>query len=468
VPDVTVQVEVRIQLQQGAHSSASQAPSHDQAMSVVEQCRDDALDGTFGRLPQASRPPRRIVTTPRLSNVIIGEPANGSRLVRFTLHLPAQVFGVSFGGFQHLIGILIGDAFPSQVGPCELKDVKVEHLDLPAEMMTDAQQAFHRNQRNIGEIRSSFNIVDPEEPLVAFSFKPRVNFDLAWATEVTRDVVGAGIRLVEFDTRKLQDPSIALSEGVQLARIANEEGRRHGRTATFAPNFSHPSYIAVPLASEWCASPEVKEPHVIKVDGGLDGLSTVQGIRMAGLGREPIVTTYPLFRRAIDSYLGTPDTWVELLAVSGVDIVYPGNRPAFPQDRSVGGDTDRSLALSVERYDKLIQRRWPLPTFAAGAHPGHLQVAYELLGPDVAYFLGGAIALHPSGPKAGAKLCVSVLENARELADKARKRGRPFADDLPSKLIEEIEYYKGGDEGGWYYIPPRSVFKGRIETFYRR
>ena len=106
-----------------------------------------------------------------------------------------------------------------------------------------------------------------------------------------------------------------------------------------------------------------------------------------------------------------------MLTLSGVDIVYPGNRPTFSDEvRNVGGDESYGLRLSAARYDRYVRAKRPMPTFAAGAYPGQLQVAYELLGPDVAYFLGGAIALHPKGFQAGARLCVNILDEARSHA----------------------------------------------------
>jgi ribulose 1,5-bisphosphate carboxylase large subunit-like protein len=94
------------------------------------------------------------------------------------------------------------------------------------------------------------------------------------------------------------------------------------------------------------------------------------------------------------------------------------------------------MFMSVERYARYVKRGWPMPTIAAGIYPGQLQAYYDLLGPDVAYFLGGAVALHKDGPVAGAKLCVKAIRSAVELRQKA---GRGEVKAFPDKLVKELE-----------------------------
>lgn len=462
---VTVRLEVRIELDRATRRYADEAPSEDQVMSAIDQCLADAVDGTFGALGPAARPASNPVKAKLHGGPMIEEPMNGGRTVEFSFGLPAEMFPVAVGGFQHLIGILAGEAFPNQVGACLLKSPKVKAVELPEAMVQTAKSLFHRSDRTIDHIRTAFQISDPLEPLVAFSFKPRLGFDLPFAERITQDVVNAGVRLVEFDTRNLEDPALAFEGWVRLAGTAAHAGARHRRVATFAPNLSHTAPTAIDLASRWCNRKEVPVPRVVKVDGGLDGLSTLQGIRRH-LSNEPIVTTYPLLRTAMKNYVGSADAWIDLLALSGADIIYPGNRPTFNEARNVGGDDTRSLHLSAERYKKYTRQGWPMPTFAAGVHPGHLHAVYELVGPDVAYFLGGAIALHPAGPGAGARLCVTILDTARDNAQTAKTRGDPYGKDLPPKLIQEIESYKPNGQAVWYKSPS-AVFVGGLEPFYR-
>jgi hypothetical protein len=42
----------------------------------------------------------------------------------------------------------------------------------------------------------------------------------------------------------------------------------------------------------------------------------------------------------------------------------------------------------VTRYHEIVKEGWPMPTIAGGVYAGELHAYYELLGPDVAYFVG--------------------------------------------------------------------------------
>jgi hypothetical protein len=112
-----------------------------------------------------------------------------------------------------------------------------------------------------------------------------------------------------------------------------------------------------------------------------------------------------------------------------------------------------------------------MPTIAGGVHPGQLQAFYELVGPKVAYFLGGAVALHPEGPVEGAKLCVEVLEAAMGLAREASASGDDFADDLPNRLLRKVERTRY-PKTVLNYFSPTNIFAASVPsrpmTFYRR
>jgi hypothetical protein len=72
---------------------------------------------------------------------------------------------------------------------------------------------------------------------------------------------------------------------------------------------------------------------VVKIDGNLDGLSTVQAIRSGtfNLHKQPILTCYPVLKYALQPALGRAG-FVRMLALSGVDIIYPGQSPNFRED----------------------------------------------------------------------------------------------------------------------------------------
>ncbi|MEU0999621.1 hypothetical protein [Streptomyces tibetensis] len=404
---------------------------------------------------------------PRISGIHLHKPHNGARQAEFTMHLPAWMFPIAEGGLQHLVGILVSDTFPSQIYECLLSDVQVKEVDLPYGIIIDAATLYRANERTILNVRNSFNMTNQGEPLIAFSFKPRVGFDLTFAQNVIRAVVEEGVRLVEFDTRHLSSTS-HMNDWKTLATTVGDAAGRQGHTAAFAPNLSHPSHLAVEQAIQWAEAADLPEPRVVKVDGGLDGLGTLQGIRRSS-SRQPIVTSYPLMRRVLSQYLGSSDTWVDFFSMCAVDIIYPGNRPTFPEEyRAVGGDDARGLINSSLRYRALVSRGRPMPSFTAGAHPGHLHSAYELLGPDVAYFLGDAIALHPSGQRRGARLCKEILRLAQENAEEAKRKEWANGKDLPARIVTEIESYRPNGRVV-RYAPPRLVFAQNptLQPFYR-
>jgi ribulose 1,5-bisphosphate carboxylase large subunit-like protein len=104
--------------------------------------------------------------------------------------------------------------------------------------------------------------------------------------------------------------------------------------------------------------------------------------------------------------------------------------------RSLQGAGEENRVAPVQRYKKLTQKGWPMLSIAGGIYPGQLQAFYELLGPDVAWFLGGGVALHKDGPKAGAALCVRI---AKEAAANKAKAGKDWSADISESLSEQAD-----------------------------
>ena len=231
---ITVRVQAHIEL--ADRTNPANSPSDDEIFRTLEQCASDAVDG-IGALPRKASLGAQS-TKAELSIGSLGDSAQGNRPVEFTLRLPATMFPLGSGGLQHLVGVLASDAFPSRAGTCILRRVEVKEVTLPDTFEMDARKLFHSGGQTIDTIRSVFSL-EENEPLIAFSFKPRVGFNLQYANTITREVVGAGVRLVEFDTRNLQDPASALDEWATLAETASGSGKVHGEVATFAPNLSH-------------------------------------------------------------------------------------------------------------------------------------------------------------------------------------------------------------------------------------
>lgn len=332
------------------------------------------------------------------------------------IRLPDDLFPIHLGGLQHLVGILC-DAVPSATGSIRWKDPKVTSVELSDELRNAAVARFRATAHNIEDIRSAFHL-PPFRPLLAYSFKPRVGVKIGEVRQLAGDLAAAGFNIVEFDTRRLEGPGPGgaespLNEWASIQETMNS--RAAGRPVSFSPNLSMRTDIAVETAKEWCRLTSGSNgPTVIKVDGGLDGLSTIQAIRETITVNPPIITCYPLLRGSLGNALGGADgTWTELLAISGVDIIYPGGRPVFTDSRGrlVSGEGfENSVNRAQRRYKKYLDRKWPMPSFAAGPHVGDLHVAQNLLGGGTAMFLGDAVTASFLGIEEASKLIARIVD----------------------------------------------------------
>ena len=438
--------------------------SEDEAVQHVRQIASDAVHGTFGDFPpfwsdKWERPPHELVTCNAWSD-------RTDRLkFTFSLYLPEEHYPIYPVGIQHLIGVLAGDLFYLSVAGAAIRDVEVIEVLLPLSMKDKACKCFRDDRaHDIEAIRKSFALGE-YEPLLAFSFKPRVGVRFEEFKKVVLAVLREGFHLVELDTRNLNLDDEWMDKLVSLAREASDLDRPH--VTRFSPNLSVPP----PVVTEWARQfMDVQaDPVVIKIDGGLDGISSCQAVRStfcrSGSGehtdsRTPIITSYPLLRDQLRSRVPS-DFFVEALSMSGADIIYIGDRPQLGHtSRTLGTAGSGRLINSVRRYHSKVERGWPMPTIAGGVHAGELQAFYELMGPNVAYFLGGAVALHKDGPVAGAKLCVRVIEQAIKLKQNS-PMGKP-ASDLDHGLKKEIEVaYTGRGQVGLPYVSPTALLRSK-------
>jgi ribulose 1,5-bisphosphate carboxylase large subunit-like protein len=455
-----IRVQVSARLSQG-----DRPPSGNAVEESIQQCAADAVEGSFGEYPEHMR---ELV---RFRAELLDEPTMTHQdtfsEVQFTLGLPQQIFPIDRGGLQLLVSVLAGDLFPSEVSGCQWSSVTVRNLELPTDLQEQAMRRFRSNAHDIGSIRAAFRLAQ-DRPLLAFSLKPRVGPTFDEIRTLTLAVLKEGFNIVELDTRSLALASAPLDKWIELGQEAAETGRH---MTAFSPNFTLPAPQLVDVAARWVEELAGHGPAVFKVDGGLDALTNLQSVRTTLTGsRTPIVTSYPLLHRHLAPAIGQ-GTWTNLLALSGADIVYPGGRPTFPNERRpVWGSHAKDWLRAARVYDAMTNRGWPMPTIAGGVHPGHLHAFYELLGPNTAYFLGGAVALHPRSVKEGAKLCVAVLEKAIDLAEDARRSGRRHARDLPTRLLNDVERFEYPTPLS--YFPPENIFGLSDEVsprpFYRR
>ena len=436
------------------------------AREVVEQLKRDSTYGTFGNIPEGfwdALPGENhfsdyVEDATSYRELVPRGGGDSWKRYSFELKLHEKLFDVAGNGLQHLAGVLAGDLFSLSMPHLDLRDFSVESLDLGGVKETAYNLFREGRPHSIEEIRQAFELC-PLQPLLAYTIKPRVGLSVETIRELTRIVASEGFHIIELDTRYLKHDE-ELLEG--LVRIASElaEGAHEGsHVARFSPNLSLDPTRAIEWASRFAE--EVAPPCVIKIDGGLDGMTACQQVRLnCDAADHSLVTCYPLLKNALGEYLGGGATWVELMSLCGADIIYPGGCPRF----SKGGYRhidQSSLLRGQERYNGIVETGWPMPTVAGGVHAGELHAYYELLGPEVAYFIGGGVSLHKDGPKAGAALCRKVIDRAVEAREQAIQRGGQ-AENLTGDLVESLpDQY---DQPGWMddevfeYLPPSNVF----------
>jgi hypothetical protein len=388
----------------------------------------------------------------------------------FSLSFPLPALGGDpRNALPHLASLLAGDLIPTTVhdatGQIRITSSSVTRLVLSNGLEEALLSASHGDQRPdvIGQVRRSFRL-DEGRPLLAHTFKPRILREEQWSD--VEDVLDAGFDLVEPDTRDINwnwDPDRCARWVVNGGQV----GGNRRRTA-FAPNLSGHSTDSLRAFEE--VLHQDARPVVVKIDAGLTGLDLLlSAAQAAGTERSDcVITCYPLLNRNFSPWLG-PGTWWRFAVLCGADVIYPGSRPSLPQEpRPIwAGEPLASLRSSVHHYDRIVRQRWAMPTLAGGVHAGQLQVMYELMGPDVAYFLGSPVNDHARGRKSGAKLCAKIIEESVERSQRAQTAGNPFADALSGRLITEIEDAYPAPVNS---LTPDQVFgpDNGLQTFYRR
>jgi ribulose 1,5-bisphosphate carboxylase large subunit-like protein len=413
----------------------------DAAHRFIDQIRNDALYGTYGTLDREYWRDRMELDPVTLSEVeLIGEAHEedgGLAGYEFELRLNSMLFPPAMGGAPHLFGMLAGDLLRFTLPPIALKTWKIKEISFPSDWEAAEFDAFRGNYtaNDIRSLRAAFKL-QIGMPLLAFSFKPRVGFELKSLEDTAIQVLSAGFNIVELDTRHLPLDKSMLNQLVDLSsRVPDKLSKHVGRLSI---NLSMRSDLVIKAADVLCR--DCPYPAIFKIDGGFNGFSSVQSIRGQGVrdGRKcgPIITCYPLVQNALAQYIPA-DQYVMRLAASGIDIIYPGGRPDIGgMVRSLQGAGKGNHVAPVQRYKNMVQKGWPMLSIAGGIYPGQLQAFYDVLGPDVAWFLGGGVALHKDGPRAGAELCVRI---AKEAAANKAKAGSDWSDDISESLSDQTD-----------------------------
>lgn len=430
------------------------AATADDVGAIARQLAADAVYGSFGKFQSAywkgkwNRDPENLV------QVDAAPDKDDHKSFTIEIRLNTALYDVTKGGLQHFLGVLAGDLFYLRVFGFILRDLHVTKVEIPEGFNKALEGSFRKEAHDAKLIRTAFQL-NPTDALLAFSFKPRVGLKPNAISEITLGVLEAGFHIVEFDTRYLDLSDANVEFLVKLATEAAHVGGEK-RITRLSPNLSVSAPLAIDIFKQFLKTSEW--PLIAKVDGGFDGLSTVQAIRRQFTGRQsPIITCYPLLSNQLASKIPS-DVFLSALTRSGVDIIYPGKGPSVGRPfRELGQDEIDALGEATRRYRRLADKEWPIISLAGGVYAGQLHALYELVGPKVAYFLGGAVSLHRDGPIEGAKLCSKILTKSAELhrGDLAK------VPDLPGKLIEDIEAAynipPGGDNTTFHYVPPRDL-----------
>jgi len=373
------------------------------------QIRKDALIGSFGEFAQAVFGPEN----DRFKDGFKSIEEDSARIrpeydaadldkgiLPFRLELNAKYFLNLQAGLQHLVNVLCGDLFGRAL--LDIRgQVQVRGVDL-GQVGKTFETHYRQRSNDIKGIRSKFKLDDAEAiygsrnarlklPLLAFSVKPRNGLDRITFKRIAIGVLKAGFNLVEVDVRNIDFWDEQWRDTYhEVAKVALGIT---SHVARFSLNLSAPGNIALDMASKFADLHNGSGPWVVKVDGGLDGLSTIQALRTMFVDRQPIITCYPILDSVLTPRIGA-STFRDMLIASGVDIIYPGGAPRIGSGDYV--DIEHA-ERGYRNYWKLITRGWPMPSIAGGVHAGQLPTYYEMFGPNIAFFIGGGVAAHRNG-----------------------------------------------------------------------
>lgn len=442
-----------------------------QAISQIEQ---DALCGTFGSFdpsifPSKSAYENFLKRSKKLTSAAdlttISDKSNGQP-ARFRLRLAASVFSDPQLGLQKLIHVLVSDLFERGIGgaPPALQVDKVDIAPLEPSLIDHYRKSSWSKNR----IKEAFGL-KKDEPLLAFTLKPRSGLTGADYKHLVRKSLEGGFHIVEMDTRDLD---IQGPERRQLLRELTQiafEVSGENKVCRFSANLSGPAYAVKETLHELHDLHQMSghSPWVVKIDGNLDGLTTIQSIRN-GFGKpeefaqQPIITCYPVLKYGLLRYIpGT--TFVRMLALSGADIIYPGKRPIFPIDHAIEGE---ELQTSKEHYEnsKVLPNtpdEFPMLSVAGGINIGQVHAIMALLGGDIAFFVGGGLALSKKGLSKAAEEFV----RASQIASASFTHAEWDSKFLIDQFVQLTDIYRRGEENlepQFEYINPCELI-GKVE-----
>lgn len=383
----------------------------------------------------------------------------------FELNIPSRYFPIDAGGDVHLIDSVVGDMFSfsnASIKRIHINDIKWQALE--------HNLVSKRTQPSL--IRSIFDL-DDFTPLLGFSVKPRLGLKNEDFSKQCLEAAKLGFNIVEPDTRKMLLNSYDLDWHIELACQVAELKKPRGNISAYSVNLSNYSGD-IQAAVEKLSNSILNHPITVKIDAGLDAISKIKMVKE--VNSSVIITSYPLIKRALSQRV--PDVFFDkFLSQCGVDIMYPGGFVALPGNKRHYNATEdiTLLAESINRYTSHVHHSHFIPTISGGVSTGLLHLYYELYGPKVGFFLGGAVATNKKGVESGAELCMKVLDHAiahrkkiaahhEKLANNKNKSAVVTPIELPllkAKIVKEIK----DETGSEYIIPKEFVFSNNLSHF---
>ncbi|HEX8062099.1 MAG TPA: hypothetical protein VF535_02685 [Allosphingosinicella sp.] len=444
-----------------AYRLSEKAPEDFDALFLgfIDQVGRDLLVGTFSDFHQSIFPSEKAFSAFK-DRAAAAAACHDDRkdeevekgLYGFRLDLDVSLFADPAYGLQRLVHMLVSDVYMRRFSKV-VGGVIVRSIDF-GDLRNDIEKVYRTRSHDRHAIRAAFKL-PADRPLLAFSLKPRSCLSDEDYYAMVRSAFDGGCEIVELDTRDLQlsgDPRIGLLES--LSQLAIDMSK--GRVCRFSANLSGPQRVIRPIYERLAKVHEAAAadgPWVVKVDGNLDGLSTVQAIRADEFEayRQPIITCYPVLKYALANALG-PNGFVQMLAMSGVDIIYPGQSPAFG---TANGRIDTNqVAAARKHYIEMDMGGYPMLSVAGGVAINSVHACMSVLGGDIAFFIGGGIATSKRGIRSGAQNFAQAIELSRvDLFEKGEIRN------LERKMVDlsKIYFDDGEIPADYEFIEPRTL-----------
>lgn len=438
--------------------------SHSTIESVFNSIRQNILAGSFDSyskkiIDRLSDDIQKTLDPRRLENKFT---CIRGREYFFELSIPSRYFPIDSGGDTHLIDSIVGDMF--SISNASIKGIHINDIRWE-EFETDLR--LKRTQPR--SIRYKFQL-DNFTPLLGFSVKPRLGLTNEDFREQCIEAARLGFNIIEPDTRKMILNEHDLNWHIELASQIATIHKPRGNVSTYSVNLSNYSgnfQAAIEKLSHAVSS----HPITVKIDAGLDAISKIK--RAKEINSDIIITSYPLIKKTLSHRI--PDGFFDkFLSRCGVDIMYPGGFVALPGNKRHYNATEdiTLLAESINRFTSHIHNSHFIPTISGGISTGLLHLYYELYGPKVGLFLGGAVATNKNGVEAGAELCIKVLDYAiacrKKLAINSQvsvnKKPNNFLHNIPlldAKIVKQIK----DETDSEYIIPKEFMAANKLSQF---